>query len=371
MISVYKFVSARGAGYARKVRAWTNMVRTQMKKVTAAAASFKVRPLALTALLCALLLLFAGCERHQTLPTPEYPGIEKTEPFVPKDEEELRGAADSVRRYENRYLPFSAEREVGIYVGSDRAILVREVVFGEGNDRVTAFVADVYIESVTELVGYVLRGEDGKPQKGSPADVYEQTGAMLIVNGDYFWARRWGFDMREGKSVKRGEVSGADICTVDRDGIMHVYDGDLFDVDAARKDESLYHVFDFGPSLLNADGSPRNADTEFHITDRYQNWNNYDSSVGFPVPNPRTAIGQCADGHWLLVCVDGRNKGHSRGMTFPELSHLMYEEGAAIAYNLDGGGSECIRFDGVDLNVRCGERDPSDYICILPSPEDR
>ena len=53
---------------------------------------------------------------------------------------------------------------------------------------------------------------------------------------------------------------------------------------------------------------------------------------------PRTAIGVAADGHILLVVVDGRNEGYSRGVTVTELAQIMADLGCACAYNIDGGG---------------------------------
>lgn len=294
---------------------------------------------------------------------------------VPTSEEQLNEAVKSVKKYDDIFFDpkFRNETFVGSYLASDRAVYVRELSFGEGEDRITVFVADVYIDSITEMVGYVLYDEDGKIKKGNASEAVEATGAILAINSDFLGARNWGLYVRNGKLVKKaGETSGIDVCSIGRDGIMRVYDGDTLDADDLLDDPNLYHVFSFGPSLLNADGSPRNKDSEFHITDRYQKWNVYDSSVGFPVPNPRTAIGQAKDGHFILVAADGRKKGYSRGMTFPELSHLMYEEGAVVAYNLDGGGSETMWFMGKEINTRVigpTPRYPTDYIVILPSSD--
>lgn len=58
------------------------------------------------------------------------------------------------------------------------------------------------------------------------------------------------------------------------------------------------------------------------------------------VRHPRTAAGVTADGRTLiLVVVDGRQPGHSIGVTLPELADLMIGLGAEDAVNLDGGGS--------------------------------
>lgn len=60
--------------------------------------------------------------------------------------------------------------------------------------------------------------------------------------------------------------------------------------------------------------------------------------------HPRTAAGVTAAGKLLLLTVDGRNPGHSRGVTTPELGDLMIQFGALNAINLDGGGSTTMVF---------------------------
>lgn len=62
--------------------------------------------------------------------------------------------------------------------------------------------------------------------------------------------------------------------------------------------------------------------------------------------HPRTAVAIRADGVVLLVVVDGRQPGHSVGMTLPELTALLRELGAVDALNLDGGGSTTLAIRG-------------------------
>jgi exopolysaccharide biosynthesis protein len=66
--------------------------------------------------------------------------------------------------------------------------------------------------------------------------------------------------------------------------------------------------------------------------------------------NPRTAIGQRADGRLLLVAVDGRQPGYSVGMSNFELALAMMQLGAVTASALDAGGSTTMAFDGQLLN---------------------
>lgn len=67
--------------------------------------------------------------------------------------------------------------------------------------------------------------------------------------------------------------------------------------------------------------------------------------VGPRVRHPRTAAGVTADGRTLvLLVVDGRQPGHSVGVTLPELADLMLGLGAHDAVALDGGGSSSFFF---------------------------
>ncbi len=65
---------------------------------------------------------------------------------------------------------------------------------------------------------------------------------------------------------------------------------------------------------------------------------------------PRTAVGQRADGRILLVAVDGRQPGYSIGMTTFGLAQTLVRLGAVTASALDGGGSTTMAFDGKLLN---------------------
>ncbi len=84
--------------------------------------------------------------------------------------------------------------------------------------------------------------------------------------------------------------------------------------------------------------------------------------------NPRTAVGQLADGRILLVAVDGRRRGYSVGMTNFELAQTMVRLGAVTASALDAGGSTTMAFDGKVLNRPSdpsGERAVSEGLFVL------
>ena len=75
----------------------------------------------------------------------------------------------------------------------------------------------------------------------------------------------------------------------------------------------------------------------------------YNMNSGF---NPRTAIGQRADGAVIFVCVDGRQAG-SIGGTYADVIDIMVEYGAVNACNMDGGSSSIMYYR--DTYGRYGE----------------
>ncbi len=64
--------------------------------------------------------------------------------------------------------------------------------------------------------------------------------------------------------------------------------------------------------------------------------------------NPRTCIGQTADGTVLLLVLEGR-KPDSLGATYDDIAQLMYNFGAVNAANLDGGSSSLMYYNGEQI----------------------
>ena len=66
--------------------------------------------------------------------------------------------------------------------------------------------------------------------------------------------------------------------------------------------------------------------------------------------NPRTAIGYYEPGHYCFVVVDGRQSGYSAGMRIERFARLFADLGCTAAYNLDGGRSSVMSFNGSFIN---------------------
>ena len=62
--------------------------------------------------------------------------------------------------------------------------------------------------------------------------------------------------------------------------------------------------------------------------------------------NPRTAIGQRADGAVLMFVTDGRGKSGHLGASRGDIIEVMQQFEAVNAANLEGGSSSCMYYDG-------------------------
>lgn len=87
--------------------------------------------------------------------------------------------------------------------------------------------------------------------------------------------------------------------------------------------------------------------------------------------NPRTAVGIKANGDILLVVIDGRQPGWSKGMTQIQEARYLKSLGAVDALNLDGGGSSTMVVRDVVKNRPSdgNERAVSSAIVILPGAD--
>jgi len=62
--------------------------------------------------------------------------------------------------------------------------------------------------------------------------------------------------------------------------------------------------------------------------------------------HPRTAMGYTADGHLIILVIEGRYPGRAEGATLQQTAQLLINLGCTEALNLDGGGSSCMLING-------------------------
>jgi exopolysaccharide biosynthesis protein len=176
----------------------------------------------------------------------------------------------------------------------------------------------------------------------------ENNDAVLTISGDFYGNSEEGVVIRNGV-LYRSVVNDADICVLFTDGTMKTYSPEEFDVDEVIQ-KGAWQAWTFGPELLDGSG---NVLSSFNTTS-YLN-----------EENPRCALGYIEEGHYIFVVVDGRDVGYSKGATLSELAQIMSDEGCLTAYNLDGGKSAAMVFDGEYVNQPSeGGRTISDIVYI-------
>ncbi len=191
-------------------------------------------------------------------------------------------------------------------------------------DDVTYYVADIYVADM-KYFKTAFANEEFKAGIGSTAEIGDKHNAILAINGD-FCSKNKGVVVRNGVLYRDKEYK-SDLLVMYNDGSMQTFSPSDFDLEAIKQN-GAYQVWTFGPTLLE-NGQPMEE---------------FNSSV--QTRNPRTAIGYYEPGHYCFVVVDGRQPGYSKGYEMKELSQLMSSLGCSVAYNLDGGKSSEMVFDG-------------------------
>lgn len=217
----------------------------------------------------------------------------------------------------------------------------------------TIYIADVQVSSVVYLRTALADDTYGRNIKESTSDMAEENNAILAINGDYYGFRDTGYVLRNG-------VLYRDTYEDEDDEVFVVYENGSCDIvrsgDTSGQsllDKGAVQILSFGPGLVENGAISVDEDDEVdqHMTS-----------------NPRTAIGMISPLHYVLVVSDGRTS-ESEGLTLYELAQVMKDCGCTEAYNLDGGGSSTIWFNGEVINNptsgnKSGEREVSDIVYI-------
>ena len=232
------------------------------------------------------------------------------------------------------------------YSSPDIHISIEEKTVEIRRQPVVYFIADIYVRSIDNFRTAFARGIYGRSIAQDTLDMAVDNKAVLAISGDYYGTNDQGTVIRNGRLYRRNPTQ-ADAGVLFWNGVMETYSPGNWHVDVVLKRQP-YQAWTFGPMLLQ-DGRPM---TKFN-------------SVLMPA-NPRAAIGYFEPGHYCFVLVDGRRaETYSAGMRLEALSQLFYDLGCKQAYNLDGGQSAVMVFDGKVVNQPVGGGRPvSDIVYI-------
>lgn len=190
-------------------------------------------------------------------------------------------------------------------------------------------------------------GESTDGKKGQTLEELVNSGDYLggVNGGEYFSDGNWG-----------GKPKGLVVC----DGEIQYNVPQRGDVMIGFNEDNILMIMDIGSlsskkvEELVAENKIRDAVSfkdiddgdDNHFTKLIINGEAREISGNGSGANPRTAIGQRADGAVLILVCDGRGASGHLGATAKDLISIMQEYGAVNAANLDGGSSSAMYYDG-------------------------
>lgn len=195
------------------------------------------------------------------------------------------------------------------------------------------YVANVTVSSPEYLKTALAQNIFGQNITGKTSDIAQANGAILAINGDYYGAQRDGYVLKNGVLYRESAAQGQKDLVIWADGSFEIIT--VGETTAAHLlEEGAVQILSFGPALVESGGIAVSEKDE----------------VGkAKASNPRTAIGVIDELHYVFVVSDGRTS-ESKGLTLYQLAKFMQGLGVATAYNLDGGGSSTMYFNGEIIN---------------------
>ena len=201
-------------------------------------------------------------------------------------------------------------------------------------DGTTIYVADIYLEEGQTIQSALADNTYGKNITDTTSNIAESTGATIAINGDYYGARNSGYVIRNGELLRSTKASDTqEDMVLWTDGSMSIITEGEYTAQELV-DKGALQVLSFGPGLI--------IDGEISVSSS--------DEVGQAMAsNPRTAVGYIDENHYVLVVADGRTT-ESQGLSLLQLATFMETLGVEQAYNLDGGGSSTMYFNGEVVN---------------------
>ena len=217
------------------------------------------------------------------------------------------------------------------------------------------YVADITLSSSDYLKTAFAQNSFGTNVTAKTSVTAADNNAILAVNGDYYGANSSGYVIRNGvvyRDTVRENSDNGDLA-IYKDGTFKIIYEDQISAEQLVKD-GVMNLLAFGPALFE--------NGEIAVGKNQE--------VGQAMAsNPRTAIGMIDENHYIIVVSDGRTS-ESEGLSLYQLAEVMKSYGAKTAYNLDGGGSSTLYFNGQVINKpttggnKISERAVSDIVYI-------
>ncbi len=268
--------------------------------------------------------------------------LTKVYSVVDDEQNDSPAAPDTEQRDEDPKAEDGADTDSSDHA-EQYSVTVTDTSYDDGNISITItkfrecgtsiYVADVLLSLPEYLKTAFAQGVYGKNVTEKTSAIAADNGALLAINGDYYGVREEGYVLRNGTLFRDDPDRDQEDLVIYSDGSFEIIsEGDVSA--SSLLENGASQILSFGPALVR-DGAVLVSENE---------------EVGrAKASNPRTAIAIVDDLHYLFIVSDGRTD-ESEGLSLYELACFAMDLGAKTAYNLDGGGSSTMVFNGEVVN---------------------
>lgn len=273
--------------------------------------------------------------------------VEQYEQKVYSSEEEIKSL--SLSSFEEKVDDWN-------YEGNGIKISISEVSQNNNDGPLVYYIADVVLSDATQLKSAFAKNQFGTNIIEYTSKIASENDAIFAINGDYYGFRDDGIVIRNGV-IYRDKPARTGLA-IYKDGSMKTYDETKTSAEELLN-EGVWNTLSFGPAILVDSQIPSGIESIEVDT----NFGNHSIQGN----QPRTGIGIIEPNHFVFIVADGRSKNYSVGVTLTEFAQIFKDLGCTQAYNLDGGGSSTMYFNGRVVNNPFGknkERGVSDILYI-------
>lgn len=237
----------------------------------------------------------------------------KKEKIINKSNEKV--LTGKITSDEDSYYDDNISMQMKTINENNTKVYLIEVLIRKTNFLKTAFAEDAYGRNVNQELSKIAKNN----------------GAVLAINGDNYGFKKIGFVLRNGEIYRDsvGKEGTDEDLVIKEDGSFEIIKESLSKLEEVRKNGAV-HVLSAGPALIN-DGNI-SVSENYEIEEEKNN-------------NSHVAIGMITPLDYIIAVSEGKTN-ESEGLSLNQLAKVMLSQNCKVAYNLNGGESTSLYFNG-------------------------
>lgn len=248
---------------------------------------------------------------------------------------------------EQNEIYINRDEELGSIEYKSNTMSINILPIKKTNPNINMWEVNIKLSSGSQIKSAFAYDKFNLRNREKTSDIAKRHNAILAINGAAAGFNKSSYVIRDSIIYRDTRLDCAPL-VIQKDGDFRIYDDDLSGKELVER--GAMHTYDFGPDLIRGG----------EIVDYGNTW--YKEGLA-----PRTVIGQKGPLEYVILVIDGRSK-ESAGMSLYDTAIELKNRGCYWGYNLDGGGSTTLYFDGEVLNTPSdlnGERKISDILYFV------